>query len=227
VGRTDREAEVTVHDTGESLLPEALSHLFDPGADSEPPRRGLGLGLAIARHVLEAHGGTLEAASEGEGKGATLTLRVPFARRRRKGTDVPAPLAPEEACSRALAGRCALVVEDQPDSRDFVDVVLAQCGMRVIAVGSVHDALTALDGQPIDVLISDIGLATEDGLTLMRRVRARPPERGGSVPAIAVSAYRGATDRTRALEAGYHTYLAKPLDPADVIAAVAALVRVA
>jgi CheY-like chemotaxis protein len=93
---------------------------------------------------------------------------------------VPAPLAPEEACSRALAGRCALVVEDQPDSRDFVDAVLEQCGMRVIAVGSVHDALTALDGQPVDVLISDIGLATEDGLTLMRRVRARPPERGGA-----------------------------------------------
>jgi PAS domain S-box-containing protein len=231
LGRTDREAQVTVRDTGDGLSPEALAHLFDrfdPGAKPERPRGGLGLGLAIARHIIEAHGGTIEAASEGEGKGTTLMLRMPFARGRQTGTDLrPTPVSPDEACPPGLAGRCALVVEDQPDSRDFVDAVLEQCGMRVIAVESVHEAVKALDVHSVDVIISDIGLATEDGLTLMRRVRARPPERGGSVPAIAVSAYRGATDRTRAIEAGYQTYLAKPLDPADVIAAVAALLRVA
>jgi CheY-like chemotaxis protein len=97
--------------------------------------------------------------------------------------------------------------------------------MRVIAVESVHEALETLDAEPVDVLVSDIGLASEDGLTLMRRVRERPPERGGKVPAIAVSAYGGPADRTRALEAGYQTYIAKPLDPVKVIAAVTVLVR--
>jgi CheY-like chemotaxis protein len=99
--------------------------------------------------------------------------------------------------------------------------------MRVIAVDSVHEALEALDAQPVDVIISDIGLASEDGLTLMRRVRERPGERGGKVPAIAVSAFGGPADRTRALEAGYQTYIAKPLDPVSVIAAVTVLVRLA
>ena len=118
-----------------------------------------------------------------------------------------------------------LVVEDQSDSRELMDAMLVRCGVRVYAVDSVPDALEALDTHPVDVIISDIGLEGEDGLTLMRRVRERPLEKGGSVPAIAVSAYGGPADRARAAEAGYQTYLTKPLNPGEVIAAVAALLR--
>jgi PAS domain S-box-containing protein len=230
VGQTDREAELTVRNTGEALSAEALSDLFDGGHRGGEPRRhrpGLGLGLAIARRIIEAHGGTIAAASEGEGTGTTWTVRVPFALRRRAGAAVHAMPASPTASPPALAGYCALVVEDQPDSRALMEAVLARCGMRVIAVDSVHEALEALDRESVDVIISDIGLASESGLTLMRRVRERSPERGGRVPAIAVSAYGGAADRTRAGEAGYHTYMAKPLDLAELIAAVALLVRLA
>jgi PAS domain S-box-containing protein len=231
VGHTDREAELQVCITGDGLSAEALAHLFDrfdQGGESGRIRPSVGLGLDIARRIIEAHGGTITAAGEDEGTGGTLTVRLPFALGRRTGAEVHGtPPSANEVCPPALAGRCALVVEDQPDSREFVDAVLVHCGMRVIAVDSVHEALEALDAKPVDVIISDIGLAGEDGLTLMRRVRERPPERGGKVPAIAVSAYGGPADRTRALEAGYQTYIAKPLDPVDVIAAVSVLVRLA
>jgi signal transduction histidine kinase/CheY-like chemotaxis protein len=229
VGRADREAELTIRDTGEGMSAEALLHIFDrfyQGGEPGRNRPGLGLGLAIARHIIEAHGGTIAAASGGEGRGSTLTVRMPLACGRRIAADVSAkPAPPEEACPAALAGFCALVVEDQPDSREFMDAVLARCGVRVCAVDSVPDALEALDTHPIDVIVSDIGLEGEDGLTLMRRVRERSPERRGKVPAIAVSAYGGPADRIRAFEAGYQTYIAKPLNPAEVIAAVAALVH--
>jgi CheY-like chemotaxis protein/nitrogen-specific signal transduction histidine kinase len=229
VGHTEREAELKVRYTGEGVSAEALSHLvdrFDHGGEPEWIRPGSGLGLDIAGRIIEAHGGTIAAASEGEASGATLTVRLPFALGRGTGAEVHgAPASANEVCPPALAGRCALVVEDQRDSREFLEAVLTQCGMRVIAVDSVHDALETLDAEPVNVLISDIGLASEDGLTLMRRVRERPPERAGKVPAIAVSAYGGPADRTRALEAGYQKYIVKPLDPAEVIAAVTVLVR--
>jgi PAS domain S-box-containing protein len=231
VGRTDREAELSVRDTGDGMSAETLSHIFDrfyQGREHGRNRPGLGLGLTIARRIIEAHGGTIAAASGGEGKGSTLTVRLPFAGGRGMAADVTATSAtPEEVCPAALAGFCALVVEDQPDSRELMDAVLARYGVLVCAVGSIPDALEALDTHPVDVIISDIGLEGEDGLTLMRRVRERPPERRGSVPAIAVSAYSSVADRTRAFEAGYQAYIAKPLNPKEVIAAVAALVRVA
>jgi CheY-like chemotaxis protein len=207
----------------------AMSHIFDrldPGGEPGRHRPGLRLGLATARDIVEAHGGTITATSRGEGQGSTVTVRVPFARGRRTAADVSATSAPqEEGCPAELAGVNALVVEDQPDSRELLEAVLVRCGMRVCAVDSVPDALEALDTHPVDIIISDIGLEGEDGLTLMRRVRERPLEKGGSVPAIAVSAYGGPADRARAAEAGYQTYLAKPLNPAAVIAAMAVLLR--
>jgi CheY-like chemotaxis protein/nitrogen-specific signal transduction histidine kinase len=230
VARTDHEGELTVRDTGDGMSAEALSHVFDRSYQGGEPGRnrpGLGLGLALARHIIEAHEGTMTAASDGEGKGATLTIRVPFALGRRMAADLKAaPASAEEAPLPALVGLCALVVEDQPDSRELLDAVLARCDVRVCAVDSVRDALEALDTHQVDVIISDICLeGKDDGLTFMRRVRERSPEKQGTVPAIAVSAYASAADRTRALEAGYQKHLAKPLHPAEVIAAVAALVR--
>jgi CheY-like chemotaxis protein len=163
-------------------------------------------GLAIARHIIEAHGGTIAAASGGKGKGSTLTVRVPFGRGRGMAADLNArPEAPDETYPAALAGRCALVVEDQPDSRELMEAVLARCGVVVCAVDSVPHALEALDTHPVDVIISDIGLKDEDGLTLMRRVRARSPDQRGNVPAVAVSAYSDASDRDRAFKAASTT----------------------
>lgn len=229
VACTDGAAELIVRDTGQGMSAETLLHVFDgfhQGRDLRRDRTGLRVGLAIARHIVEAHGGTIVAQSEGEGTGATFTVRVPVALGSRRPTGVNATVeAADEKYPPLLAGLCALVVEDQPDSRTLLDAVLTRCGMRVLAVDSVQDALHALDRQSIDVIISDIGLQGEDGLTLMRRVRARPAERGGTAPAIAVSAYVDAAARASALEAGYQAYVAKPLAPADVTAAVAALIR--
>jgi PAS domain S-box-containing protein len=223
VGWTDREAELTIGDTGEGMSGETLAHIFDRFYQGGEPRRSR-LGLAIARHIIEAHGGTMAAASGGEGKGSTVTIRVPFGRGRRMEADVTAKPEPsEEAYPTALVGRCALIVEDQPDSRELMEAVLARCGVLVCAVDSVLHALEALDTHPVDVIISDIGLEGEDGLTLMRRVRERAPDRRGRVPAIAVSAYSGAADRIRAFEAGYQAHIVKPLNPTEVIAAVTAL----
>ncbi|HWW87963.1 MAG TPA: ATP-binding protein [Vicinamibacterales bacterium] len=228
VGRTHHEAEVTVCDTGKGISSEALPHIFDrlyEGGEPGRHRRGLGLGLAIARHVIEAHRGSIGVDSAGEGKGCAVTLRLPFALDPRTAIGVNiTPAAFDEACAPVLAGRRALVVEDQPDWRELLEMVLTRFGVRVFAVGSVQEALEALDRQPIDVIISDIGLEGEDGLALMRYVREHLPDRRRSVPAIAVSAYAGARDRARALEAGFQKHLAKPVDPGEVIAAVAALV---
>jgi CheY-like chemotaxis protein/anti-sigma regulatory factor (Ser/Thr protein kinase) len=229
VGRTDGAEELIVHDTGQGMSAEVLSHIFDgfqQDRESRQHHAGLGLGLALARHVVEAHGGTIVVNSDGEGKGSTVTVRVPLALSRGTSPVANATVGmAQEECPPVLAGLCALVVEDQLDSRTLLDEVLTRCGVRVIAVDSAHDALQMLDSHSIDVIVSDIGLEREDGLALMRRVRERPAERGGTVPAMAVSAYGGAADRARALEAGYQTYVSKPLAPAEVTAAVAALVR--
>jgi CheY-like chemotaxis protein len=190
---------------------------------------GVRSGLARARHIVEAHGGTLTAHSDGEGKGLTFTMQLPFVTglRRRPPTQGETLSRPEEACPERLAGVCALVVEDQPDSRELIETLLARCDVRVVAVESARQALDALDHHQIDVIISDIGLREEDGLTLMNRVRARPPEKGGRVAAIAISACAGPTDRERAFEAGYQIFLAKPVEPLKVLAAVAALMGAA
>ena len=221
-------AELRVRDTSEGLSAKVLSPALDPSHQGgEPERMGPGLGLGIARQIIEAHGGTIAAAREGAGPGTIVTVRLPFVPGRPTAAAVHATAPANETCSAALVGRCALVVEDHADSQEFLDAVMTHCGMRVIAVDSVHDALEALDAQPVDVIISDIGLATEDGLALMRRVRELSPERGGRVPAIAVSAHGGPADRTRATEAGYQRYIAKPLNPAELITAVTALLGLA
>ncbi len=226
--RRQDDVELTVRDTGQGIAAEELPHIFTRFHQAAPGRRssgGLGLGLTIARHIVQAHGGTIEARSEGEGRGATFVVRLPQARGVTTGAEPPAVSDSTHGmtCPPGLQGKVALVVEDQLDSQELVVSLLSHCGMRVRTAVSVDGALGVLDAQPVDVIVSDIALVGEaDGCELMRTVRTRSGPLG-RVPAVAVSAHASRDDRMRALDAGYELHLAKPLEPADLIKAVAML----
>ncbi len=229
--RLDRdggEVVTAVKDTGIGIDPAFLPHLFERfrQADSSTTRAhgGLGIGLAIVRHLVEAHGGTVRAESAGRGRGSTFTVRLPAAAARR-GVTVAAPRASSDQAwpLAGLARLRVLVVDDDPDSREVVREVLEQAGAMVVVAGSAHEALQAIEERPPDVLLSDLGMPGEDGYQLMRRVRALDPASGGTVPAAALTAYTQAEDRRAAQEAGFQGYLSKPIDPAELTAAVARL----
>ena len=221
-----------VRDDGAGIDPDFLPHVFERfrQGDSSPTRAhgGLGIGLAIVRHLVEAHGGSVSAASAGRNQGATLTVDLP--------TPLDTPRHPTRPSQRgparpwhppgevpSLAGTHVLVVDDDEDTLEAVRHLLEQAGARVTAVGSAGAAFQALEGEPPDVLLSDIGMPGEDGISLIRRIRALDPERGGKVPAAAITAYTQPADRERVLSAGYQAFLAKPVDPRELAAAVARL----
>jgi CheY-like chemotaxis protein len=216
--------DVTIVATGAGMSAERLATLFELVAGLPSPA-GLRTELARARRVIDTHGGTLTAHSDGEGQNVTFTVRLPSASVARGERTPVAGGTVDIVCPPPLAGVWALVVEDQPDSRALIETVLARCHVRVVAVESVRQALDALDHHPIDVIISDMGLREDDGFTLLKLVRARPPDQGGRVPAIAMSACAGPADREQAFAVGYQTFIAKPIEPAEVLATVAALLR--
>jgi signal transduction histidine kinase/ActR/RegA family two-component response regulator len=231
--RLDREGGdvvITVKDTGAGIDPDFLPHLFQRfrQADSSSTRThgGLGLGLAIVRDLVEAHGGQVRAASEGRGRGATFTVRLPALSVRRPRAAAPAGLACDGEARQSLASLAAvrvLVVDDDADSLEVVRQVLEQAGAQVVGATSAREAMERLaDGAP-DVLLSDLGMPEEDGFELIRRVRALEPTRGGHVPAAALTAYTQAEDRRAALTAGFQVYLSKPIEPSELTAAVARL----
>jgi CheY-like chemotaxis protein len=225
-----------VSDTGIGILPDFLPHVFDRfrQADSSTTRAygGVGLGLAIVRHLVELHGGTARAESEGEGRGATFTIELPGLGVADWGSRVEEArhvTADDEAAvcrppSATLSGVSVLVVEDEPDALDLVRVVLEQGGARVTAVKDAAAAMDALGAARPDVLIADIGMPGEDGYQLIRRVRALGAERGGAVPAVALTAYAAESDRAQALAAGFQLHIAKPVDPAELLRLVAGVV---
>jgi PAS domain S-box-containing protein len=226
VEQANDKARLIVEDTGEGIGPEVLPHIFErfTQADSSTVRHhgGLGLGLTLVRHLVEAHQGRVKAESAGKGKGAKFTVDLPLTtaplpRHSRLTTPwTPRPGPP------VLAGIRAVVVEDDPDSRQYMEVVLAQAGAEVRATASGEQALAVLKREPIDILVADIGMPGLDGHAVVRRLRELELAEGrNAIPAVAVSAYAAAEDRHRALAAGYHGHVAKPVEPTTLVRAVA------
>jgi CheY-like chemotaxis protein len=223
--RTERDGDdvrLVVHDTGMGIAPAALPRLFERfwQADSSTTRTqgGLGLGLAVVRHLVELHGGTVGAESAGEGLGATLTVTLPVLPEPRRPVPAEATGRPRE-----VHGLRVLVVDDEPDSCEIVGAILQRAGAEVRTCASASQALTALDSWRPDVLVSDIAMPGEDGYALIRKVRARPTEEGGQVPAVALSAYGRSEDCSRALRAGFQVHLGKPIEPRHLLDIVAEL----
>ena len=237
IDRTSSEARVIVRDTGEGISPEFLPHVFDrfQQADGTKTRRhgGLGLGLSIVRHLVELHGGRVEASSEGQGRGATFMVRLPLAAERspeasqaplpevRETAEAPAPAAG----ATSLRGLRVLAVDDEPDTRDMLKGVLERYGAEVMTVGTAGEALDALSGWRPDVLVSDIGMPGEDGYSLIEKVRKSGPERGSATPAIALTGYVRVEERALALEAGYQMFVPKPVEAGELAAIIASLVE--
>jgi CheY-like chemotaxis protein len=230
---SDESVRIAVSDTGDGIRADFLPYVFDRfrQADSSASRAygGLGLGLAIVRHLVELHGGTVRAESPGEGRGAALTVNIPIGVSRAAAPDSDEVRADDRDAAPThtapVDGLRVLVVEDDADTREALAIVLRQQNAQVIAVTSAVEAMEAMDRSPPDVLVCDIGLPGEDGYALIRRVRARDPERGGRTPAVALTAFAQAEDRRRALQAGFQVHVSKPLDPADLTEVVAMLAR--
>jgi signal transduction histidine kinase/ActR/RegA family two-component response regulator len=225
--------DVKVVDTGQGITPELLPHVFErfrQAAGATMQRHtGLGLGLAIVRQLVELHGGSVRAASEGEGRGATFTVSLPIAdretqpgraialeeRRTTASTASPVPRLPR------LDGLHILIVDDNADGRMLTSLVLSQAGASVKAVASVREALQILEVERPDALVTDIGLPDEDGFALVRQIRQSEAEHGGFLPAIALTGYARAEDRVDILAAGFQAHIPKPVEPVELAAAIA------
>lgn len=227
VERSGDEVEITVTDTGTGIPPAFLPHVFERFRQAEggSARKlgGLGLGLSIVRHVVESHRGSVTAASEGLGKGATFTVRLPFLRPAREEPHADAALQLQFEPPAVLAGARVLVVDDEEDTREFVRMLLDRCCARVTVARNATEAFAALQRDRPDVLLSDIAMPEEDGYHLIQKVRALPADRGGRTPAVALTAYARSEDRTRALLAGFQNHVTKPIEPGELLAAVASL----
>jgi PAS domain S-box-containing protein len=225
VERRDGDETLRVSDTGRGIAPTFLPYVFDRFRQEDPSasrtHAGLGIGLALVRHLVEMHGGAVSAESAGEGRGATFIVRLP---RMEKASPPPVgPSRPESspltARAERLGGLRVLIVDDETDTRELLRLVFEQTGALVTTAASVSEALAALDFADIDVLLSDIAMPGADGYELMDAVRAR--ERRGRIPAVALTAYARLEDRERALKAGFQLHVAKPIDPVTVVRAVA------
>ncbi|HEV2836766.1 MAG TPA: PAS domain S-box protein [Pyrinomonadaceae bacterium] len=234
--RVNSHLEIVVSDTGQGISSDFLPHVFDRfrQADQKTSRQhgGMGLGLAIVRHLVELHGGTVKASSDGEGQGATFTVTLPItpvyhvdpsAGRVHPGARDLLPAVDD--CQDRLDGLRILVVDDEGDTRDLLKQGLEYCGAEVSVVGSAAEALDAVAATVPDILISDIGMPDVDGYDLIRQVRGLPAQRGGKIPAIALTAYTRTEDRLQSLRAGYDMHVPKPVELAELVAVAATVVR--
>ena len=235
LGCEDGQVRFKISDTGEGISAEFLPYVFDRFRQAEGSisrkQGGLGLGLAVVRHLVELHGGSVNAESQGYGTGSTFTVDLPRVRERRD------PARAEERKREVerrqnlggekvrLDGIHILLVEDDDDSRKLLGTMLKQHGAEVTSASSSADAFRLLSERIPDVIVSDIGMPEEDGYELIRRIRALPVGKGNHIPAIALTGYATRKDRARSLAAGYHAHLAKPVEQRDLVAAIASLVR--
>lgn len=221
---TGSHAQITVSDTGKGIHPDFLHYVFDyfRQADATSTRKfgGLGLGLAIVRHLVELHGGTVEVESPGEEQGATFTVRLPLMSAQPITDQDSKPLEK----SLDLNGIKILVVDDDTDTREFIAFVLEQYGARVTAVTSAAEALVVFTQSKPDVLLSDIGMPDVDGYMLIQKIRISLPQ-GGQIPAIALTAYAGEVNQKQALAAGFQKHISKPIEPEVLVQAISSLVR--
>lgn len=231
--RVDPHLQLTVRDTGKGINPDFMPYIFNRfyQADSSITRRqsGLGLGLSLVRHLVELHGGTVQAESPGEGQGATFTISLPFRAVRTVGHETVSTGARRQIRLNqlaALAGLCILVVDDEADARELVKVILEQNGAEVLTAGSVAEALNLLTNahhpRP-DAIVSDIGMPEENGYALIRQVRTLTAAQGGQLPAVALTAFGRASDRIAALSAGFQMHVSKPVEAAELVMVIASL----
>jgi CheY-like chemotaxis protein len=227
VESTDRHVDIVVTDTGVGIDPDFLPQVFDRFRQQEVGTRrrygGLGLGLAIVRHLVELHGGTVDAASAGAGKGASFRVRLPA-----HAEPLPPPVRRASAIMRhepgaRLDGVAVLVVDDEPEARELFSSILRQAGASVTTAASAREAMEHLERGPQDVLLSDIEMPNEDGYDLVSRALALASRRGRRQIAVAVTAYARPEDKARSLRAGYQWHLAKPVEPAELVAVIASL----
>jgi len=232
----DSHLELTVRDTGRGIAPEFLPYLFERFRQADPSSTralgGLGLGLAIVRHLVELHGGTVEAESAGEGMGTTLRVRMPFrvAPHGASGPERTHEVAAETPAGgefAPLGGLRVLVVDDEPDTCDVLEAVLREAGAEVRTCRSAAAALAEIETWWPDVLLSDIGMPGEDGYALIRSIRVQEAQHGRAIAAVALTAYARLEDRRKALSAGFQMHVPKPIDGDELIAVVARVVQAA
>jgi signal transduction histidine kinase len=238
--RVDSQAEIAVSDTGQGIAPEFLPYVFDEfqQADASTSRKhgGMGLGMAIVKHLVELHKGTVRAESLGEGLGATFRVNLPLATEAAIGQDKDGVFSaetdettefggPGTGGSLTLRGVRILVVDDEADARELIKRVLEDHEAEVTTAQSVPEALQAFENFRPDVLVSDIGMPGLDGYDLIRGVRELEPERGGRTPAVALTALVRSSERRRALHAGYQMHISKPVAPSRLVAALASLAK--
>jgi CheY-like chemotaxis protein len=223
--RVNSHVEIVVADTGVGIDPAFVPKLFERFRQADRQQGGLGIGLALVRHLVELHGGTVSAASPGVGHGATFAVEIPLAAAMPTAAATPLALAPAPSAAPSLDGVDILVVDDDTDTRDLLSAILGTAGGRVRTADSAAAALRALETRTPAVVISDIEMPDTDGYELVRQIRQRPREAGGSVPVIALTAYSGLPARIRVLEAGFDMHIPKPVDPVELIAVLGRLVQ--
>ncbi|MBD0386741.1 MAG: response regulator [Nostoc sp. C3-bin3] len=223
--QVDTQAQIQVTDTGQGISHDFLPYVFDKfrQADSKTTRNfgGLGMGLAIVKHLVELHGGQVWAESLGEGQGSTFTVRLPLMTKQTQ-TNINIKQFDNQL---NLSGIRVLLVDDEVDSKELADFILQEYGAEVISVGSPFEVIsTLMDFQP-DVLVLDIGMPDMDGYMLLEEIRSLPPEQGGQIPAIALTAYAGKVDKQQAISAGFQAHLPKPVDADQLVEVIAELVK--
>jgi CheY-like chemotaxis protein len=212
-----------VADTGAGIDAALLPHVFERFRRGDREHGGLGIGLALVRHLIELHGGTVSASSDGLGRGATFTVKLPISVANR-APDVPVVSTPS-LDGPTLDGVDVVVVDDDPDSLELLRAILTDAGASVRSAASAVEAVDHFDARPPQVVVSDIEMPGENGYALARRLRQRSRETGGTVPIVALTAYGGLQERIKALEAGFDMHIPKPVDPVELTAVLSRLAR--